>query len=305
VTKNYDWIGADSSDGLWGFPDIKLGKNTEAFEQRFFLSTNDSNRDATHPLSDSLAQECNNTEEDIAAQRLNACQSSRLRGNSTIKLLPDDLLWDGKRAFGLGGEVQYLRNQQPDLSDLPFLADLLLFIGKENLKDKDGTFYSQDQGATGADYISSVISGSQVRLGRLRIENRHGSELQPLSLPWVIESWQGSLGAASFQKELMDGCSAKQDGIPDDLGEPGLEQGLGLLQMPINKKLIDSQSGTVNLVAPETPGRVLVEFPQLKEWLYYDWNGDGVREFPTGLATFGIYQGPKPLIFRRELYRGM
>ncbi|WP_368784525.1 DUF6701 domain-containing protein [Arthrobacter sp. B0490] len=40
----------------------------------------------------------------------------------------------------------------------------------------------------------------------------------------------------------------------------------------------------------------------MPKWLWYDWRGEG-WEPSRGLATFGIYQGPKPLIFRREVYR--
>ncbi|MNJ73057.1 hypothetical protein D3C77_697940 [compost metagenome] len=49
-------------------------------------------------------------------------------------------------------------------------------------------------------------------------------------------------------------------------------------------------------------GSTRIGFPSVPEWLWYDWRGEG-RESPSGLATFGIYKGPKPLIFRREVYR--
>lgn len=201
------------------------------------------------------------------------------------KLSPekDDLPFSVERRFPAYDEAQ------PSLTDLDDVCSRV--DGENSCLSADG-------------YYSLKYTNSGIRFGRLRVGNAHGSELQDLDVPWVIESWQGSADAASFQKELLDSCSAKRESSPNDLGEPELDQALGLLHMPINK-LLDAQSGAVNLTAPKTPGSVLVRFPQLEEWLHYDWNGDGERELPTGLATFGIYQGPKPLIFRRELYRGM
>jgi hypothetical protein len=40
-------------------------------------------------------------------------------------------------------------------------------------------------------------------------------------------------------------------------------------------------------------------------WLQYDWSTGGAGppdENPTSRATFGIYAGQRPVIFRRELY---
>jgi MSHA biogenesis protein MshQ len=38
-------------------------------------------------------------------------------------------------------------------------------------------------------------------------------------------------------------------------------------------------------------------------WLQYDWNGDGSgNDDPTARATFGTFQGPKRVIFKREVW---
>lgn len=186
----------------------------------------------------------------------------------------------------------------PGTEDLPF--SLRLNFPAQALTDSDGICRksSNDDDCLSFDLD---LAESGIRLGRLKIGNAHGPEQQALELPWVIESWQGTAAAASFQKELFDRCSARID-FPNDLGVPELSQSLGALQEVVNKP-IDLQSGNLHLDTPEVPGSVSVSFPQLKDWLHYDWDGDGVREPPSGLATFGIYKGPKPLIFRREVYR--
>jgi len=60
----------------------------------------------------------------------------------------------------------------------------------------------------------------------------------------------------------------------------------------------------VELTAPGlgNEGSVRVT-PMVPELLRYDWDGSGSFQNPSGLATFGIYKGAKPLIFRREIYR--
>ncbi len=47
---------------------------------------------------------------------------------------------------------------------------------------------------------------------------------------------------------------------------------------------------------------VQVSFPASPSWLQYPWDGAN-RQLARGLASFGIYRGAAPLIFRRELYR--
>ncbi|MNR33611.1 hypothetical protein D3C85_1512960 [compost metagenome] len=49
-------------------------------------------------------------------------------------------------------------------------------------------------------------------------------------------------------------------------------------------------------------GSVRIDFPSLPIWLEYPWDGS-VRQRARGVASFGIYRGSAPLIFRREVYR--
>jgi len=64
--------------------------------------------------------------------------------------------------------------------------------------------------------------------------------------------------------------------------------------------------GALTLSAPGegNHGSARLHFPALVDWLRYGWDGPG-RRSATGTATFGVYQGATPLIFRREIYRGM
>lgn len=62
--------------------------------------------------------------------------------------------------------------------------------------------------------------------------------------------------------------------------------------------------GSLIITKPEATGEARIGFADVPQWLWYDWRGKGL-EASRGLASFGIYLGPRPLIFRREIYRGM
>lgn len=190
----------------------------------------------------------------------------------------------------------------PDPDDLPFGADALpiarLVIDKGQLRDKDGVCYRGAEGKLGecSDFTHD-FGGSEIRLGRLRIGNAHGSELQDLSLPWVIETWQAS---NIFLPETGDACSAPT------WGKALASEPAGKL---VGKQLVitgghSGYEGSLIITKPEATGEARIGFENVPEWLWYDWRGKG-REASRGLASFGIYHGPKPLIFRREVYRGM
>ncbi|ESR00638.1 hypothetical protein F753_04460 [Stutzerimonas chloritidismutans AW-1] len=198
---------------------------------------------------------------------------------------------DGQRTYTWGADwLRYGLATQPDAADHPF--QVLLRFTVQQLTDGDGVC----NGST-CQEAEAVLDHSEFRLGRLRIGNGHGSELQDLSLPWVIETWQAS---NIFLPEGGDTCSASVWG-----NAQAFEQ-VGNLA---NKSLqIDGgqtgYEGSLVITKPEATGEARIGFPNVPEWLWYDWQGKG-REASRGLASFGIYHGPKPLIFRREVYRGM
>lgn len=209
---------------------------------------------------------------------------------------------DGARTFRWTGEqLTYGAASAPTSEDLPFTAVIRLSFPANALTDQDGACYLN--GAAACQPYSFDFGGSQVRLGRLRLGNAHGSELQGLSLPLLIESWQGSAASSYFAKELADNCSAPQ------LNTPALVAGtftgnLAAGETTPSLSGIASGEGQLPLSAPGAGNDGSVQATlSMPEWLWYDWAGSGARQAARGLATFGIYQGPQRLIFRRELYR--
>ncbi|WP_313089146.1 DUF6701 domain-containing protein [Pseudomonas sp.] len=210
---------------------------------------------------------------------------------------------DGSRTYRWTGQsLVYTPAATPSADDLPFTAKVNQTFPAGSLTDADATCLAGGAGCESYSYAFTDQPGSAVRLGRLNIGNAHGSELQPLALPLAVESWQATPAGPVFRAEPEDLCtdaaslgSALMDGYTGRLASgdtSAVVTGLGL------------GVGQVGLGAPgaDNDGSVQVSFPGMPDWLRYDWRGAG-REPGRGLATFGIYGGSKPLIFRRELYR--
>ncbi|RBA60948.1 hypothetical protein DQ403_03750 [Stutzerimonas zhaodongensis] len=198
---------------------------------------------------------------------------------------------DGQRTYIWDADwLRYLRAAQPGADDHPF--QLRLRFAAEALTDRDGVCHG-----SACESFGAILGQSEFRLGRLRIGNGHGSELQDLSLPWVIETWQAS---SIFRPEAGDTCSATVWGNAQATEQVGNLAGKDLR---IDGGKIGYE-GSLIITKPDATGEARIGFQQVPEWLWYDWQDVG-REASQGLASFGIYHGPKPLIFRREIYRGM
>lgn len=229
---------------------------------------------------------------------------ARLAREGTSSLAVENtVVGDGVRRYRWSNE-QLLYNPAllPGSDDYPFTARLQQSFAATALTDPDGACHGNGGACQGFAYDFADAPGSEVRLGRLRIDNAHGSELQSLGLPIVLESWQSAAGG-SFQFEGLDTCTTAAV-----LGAPLLDQytaGLAAgettptLNWPLNPAqhmLLLSAPGSGN------DGSVQVSFQSAPAWLQYPWDGVS-RSAARGLATFGIYKGAAPLIFRRELYR--
>jgi MSHA biogenesis protein MshQ len=210
---------------------------------------------------------------------------------------------DGAQSYRWSGEtLTYTPATLPLAADLPFTAAVSQGFSAAALTDADTACYLNGQASCQAyTYNFAASPGTAVRLGRLRIGNAHGSELQALSLPITLESWQSTAGG-SFQPEGLDTCTnAAVLGAPllsDFTGNLTTGKTTPSLVWPV----VGSRSLLLSAPGAGNDGSVQATLTTLPTWLYFDWNGSG-RSAAKGLASFGIYAGPEPLIFRRELYR--
>ncbi|MCC6077598.1 DUF6701 domain-containing protein [Pseudomonas sp. GCM10022188] len=253
--------------------------------------------------------------------------ASRLQslGNAQSLAVADSGAADGSRAFnwptGTGRQADALLWQLPSpptAEDLPFVLTaggehVQLNVHAGQLTDLDGVCYRGSAGsAASCQNFSHAVGGTEVRLGRLRIDAASGPENQGLDLPYWLESWQTSTGGAVFGTTTGDSCSLSA------LGQVVLSNFTGDLQashFPTPPGTLGAATGTptptgvIRLPAPNHKGSALVSLSGLNgatpalPWLLFDWDGNGTPEAPSARATFGVFSGQRALIFRRELYR--
>ncbi|MEB0039925.1 MULTISPECIES: DUF6701 domain-containing protein [unclassified Pseudomonas] len=210
---------------------------------------------------------------------------------------------DGAESFRWSGDtLRYTPAALPLADDYPFAAAIRQNFSATTLTDADGACYGDGTACTAYSYDFSSTPGSEVRLGRLHLENAHGSELEELDLALSIETWQNIAGG-SFHAEGLDTCTTAAV-----LQAPTVSSYTGQLTAAnypnSNISMIAPVAGVglLKLQPPGISGSVLGSLPATPSWLFYDWNGTG-RQAAAGVARFGIYQGPSPMIFRREIYR--
>jgi len=251
------------------------------------------------------------------------CWAKRLADDSSLAALTDDVVGDGQRSYSLNGSVTYLRRAiQLDKYDAPFEAAVRLFIDREDLSDQDDVTHSLDGESLSADYLSEPIQGSQVRLGRVRAENVIASDIPApprANLPLWLEQWDGNF----FNPKDDQGCTTFESNPVDSDYKGNLKMVDVDRQFSAEKEKQQEGVGIQAITGTENrfDGSALIEHiikgpaGTAPLWLCQSHESGlgGICSYyksedisrAMAQVTFGIYQGPKPLIFRRERYRGM
>jgi MSHA biogenesis protein MshQ len=168
-------------------------------------------------------------------------------------------------------------------------------------------------GAGGNDHRKLVRT--EVRFGRVRLENAFGSELLDLPLPARVQHWNGvgfvdsaddactRFSAGDFTlvfpaspKNLLAACETTVSlagGLPAALRltKPGAgNQGWADIRLNLG-----AASGQTCVGAAATPATTAS-----KAYLQGRWSGAGWNQDPSARATFGLYRGADPFIYQRE-----
>jgi MSHA biogenesis protein MshQ len=150
--------------------------------------------------------------------------------------------------------------------------------------------------------LSPVSLGStDVRLGRLVLANTFGSELIDLTMPMVIEYFDGN----NFITYSLDGCTAivldSTQYVQNLSGGSSTLTAGAIANGVMNIDLSAPGAGNTGDIAV-TP--TLSVAPNPMPWLQFDWDADGVfDDDPTATATFGIFSGNPVLIYRQQIYQ--
>ncbi len=205
----------------------------------------------------------------------------------------------GTLTFSSGGGIAFMRNAVV----APFEAEIQLQV---NVTDSDGVIYPANPAYFGQTLPGQGIAfsnGKNMRYGRLTLENAHGSELLPLSVPLRAEYYDGT----GFVPNEDDNCTpytATQLLLADHTGNLSAgdttASGLGTLFNGGGDALELSAPGEGNDGSAQLEynlGSIGANLP----WLLFDWNGDGFADNnPISKATFGIFKGDPRLIYMRE-----
>jgi len=195
----------------------------------------------------------------------------------------------------------------------PFDADLSLGI---DVVDADAVAYGSNPFQVGSATPGGGIAfsaGKTMRYGRLMLGNAHDSELVTLAVPLRAEYYDGS----GFAVNTDDGCTSigtasfgttarSPAGLattPTIANAPLASGDAGLSLSP------PGQEGYADLLVNLSDANVVTAWGTITgadlPWLQFDWTTDGAGlpdDDPTARATFGIYPGRHPVIFRREIY---
>ncbi len=155
--------------------------------------------------------------------------------------------------------------------------------------------------ATDADGVSSAghtEGTTEIRSGRVFLQNAFGSELLALQLPLAVQYYRDA--TARWVANAADTCTALTQG-DFTLGNwtgallPGDTAGTAVT--------LSAGSGSLTLSAPGAGKVGSVDVTgNVPAWLRYDWNPTGGATDPVGRASFGVFKGPDSVIYQREWY---
>lgn len=199
----------------------------------------------------------------------------------------------------------------------PYDADLSLEL---NVIDADAIAYATNPARFAAATAGNGIAfsdGKQMRFGRLRLQNAHGSQLIAMPVPIAVQYWNGT----AFVTNTEDSCTtiaAANIALGNyqrnlNAGETTLtvggafNAGIGTLRLSApgsaNNGSLDL---SVNLTGGTAGASCTAGMPASTasglSYLQGAWCGVPYTRDPTARATFGVYRNSNQVIYQRENY---
>ena len=163
---------------------------------------------------------------------------------------------------------------------------------------------------------------TEIRSGRMRLENTYGPELSSLSMPVKIEYYSdntltGNTADDGFVLNTDDSCTS-YDATAGTLSNYTGNLSAGETTVS-GAGTIVAGLGTITFSAPgsSNEGSVILLANNVSPWLTYSWNvdcdnADGDNDIttgidaglcgPFGLASFGLYRGDDRVIYWKEVF---
>ena len=231
-------------------------------------------------------------------------------------------------AVSAGGVEVSIRSSQVQFEKIAspanaFDADIDLTLPLTFLTDTDGVCYQSNYPTSGCEaFTFSNIGGTELRYGRVRLENAYGPEDSPLRVPlyadyfngdaWVINSDDScsgiDLSQTSGQITIANLSQGNQETDITGLVNSATSAGILSAGQSGNDDFLFTpaivndvaQRGTFSLSLE--PG---VNNPYWDEFLNIDWNLDGVidsNDKPTASVSFGHFRGNDRTLNWREQF---
>ncbi len=217
-------------------------------------------------------------------------------------------------AVGMGADAFMYQKGAPEAV---FVADVDAIFLAAGFQDTDHTVlnpvcYDVANDGSCDDFTHLMIQGTELRWGRMVLDNAFGSELLPLNIPLRTEYFNGN----SFIYNTADACSTYMAGdvtLLDVTGADSLMPGDTNVSSPVVATvLINGVFDPANPLTIDAPGigktgslDVTIDL-SAQDWLQYDWDDiDGLGngpydDNPTSRATWGIFSGADEFIYIRE-----
>lgn len=204
----------------------------------------------------------------------------------------------------------------------PFNADLDIVLGAAVLTDTDGVCYQSSYPNGCESFTIASVQGSEMRYGRLRLDNSYGPESETLRMPVIAEYYSNG----SWLVNTDDNCTSVA--FTQNSGQLTVENtSTGADEQDISG-LLSGIAGSGTLANGQSDNDVIAVGPALSNgvgvrgsvrirldpaasganWanhLNIDWDGDGdidADDSPAADVFFGIYRGNDRTIHMREGY---
>ncbi|MFT6691616.1 MAG: MSHA biogenesis protein MshQ, partial [Colwellia sp.] len=146
--------------------------------------------------------------------------------------------------------------------------------------------------------VDALLTGVEIRFGRLRLENSFAPETSNLPQPMQLEHFDGTGFVVSADNNCVS-YDASKISLTNISLDPSFTEILGGTGFFFNGK-----TRVIELEAPgaSNQGEIDVSYDTY-DWLKYDWDNDGAYDNPSATATFGLFRGNDRIIYQREVYR--
>ncbi|OOG26795.1 hypothetical protein B1C78_04605 [Thioalkalivibrio denitrificans] len=199
---------------------------------------------------------------------------------------------EGEVTVGFGGQFTYDRDGDPVN---PINGAVRVSF---DVEDGDGIAYAGNPFEFSVDFEDG---NDEQRWGRLEMQNAHGPELLPRTVPMVTTYFLDG----TFRLNTEDNCTLVNAGDVDlDIQLSGGTTSADVFNTPASAGRLDielSAPGAGNTgyvdVTPDISTSNGADLP----WLEFDWDNDGTPRGPEARATFGVYGGNERHIYIREL----